>query len=607
MDKIINLQKTKFYKNDILDLKEYPIENNEYKTKRGSAIIDLSSFESIEFKELIKNFIEEYLFNIDLKYIHRKKSFYIPLTYFLEFLSINNKDILYLNDLDYENLKNKYTQFLTNKNITYVTSTSNGIVETKNLTIIYTLFEYERKYIEKDKNIWDKDSWNIDELPLSQERINETSNKRTIVFFDIKNKHNKDLLKMYLKHLIITSNDSFSTIKGKFNKINSFLDFLNDKNIENITSEDVTKYYEYLNSKNIGNFTYNSTINKVANFLDYLLSKNVIKANLINCNKELKLAPRHYKLSSVEDYIINQIFNNLDKIDEKLRDMFLISYCTGMRASEVSLLKLNCLYSNKLKSEDGELKERYFIQSYSTKLKKYNETPIPKILYDIIKDRIEYVKTFPYDEQYLFNSCKKQNKPYIASTYNEQMKKELNKIGIKYEDGSDYNFNSHDFRHTLATDMINMDIPFEVIRRILHHVSPEMTLYYAEIKSRKEIDMQKEFINNMGEKIVFEKDIELGDLAEINWLRKNINAQILPNGFCGLPTKMGQCDSGNYCLECSKFRTDETFLEVHKQQLETSLKLLENAKENGWEIQIATNQRNVDTLKKIISTIEKGK
>lgn len=606
MDNVISIEKIKFYKSDILNLKEYPDVNNEYKTRRTDVIIDLSSFSSNLFKDCIKSYIEEYLFNKKYAYINRLKSYYIPLNYFLQFLSQENSTFEKINDLNFEILENSYKTFLIKNNITYKTSSKrDGIISTKNFNIISKIFQYEKEYFDRNKNIWDKDTWYLDILPITVNRINETDSMKSINFNIIKNLNNKNLAKMYIKHLIITTNKKMTTIKGILKNIKIFVLFLCNKKIQELNSQIILEFYNFLETKKLGNMTYNRIINQNSDFLEYLVSKNIIDINFIKANKEIKKAPRNYKLSSVDDFIIKQIFNNLDKIDEKLRDMFLICYCTGMRASDVSCLTLDCLYSNELKSQDGTIKTRYFIRYYCTKLSKYNETPIPKILFDIIKDRIEYVKSFKYSEQFLFNSCKSENKPYIASTYNEQMKNALRNANIKNVDGSDYIFHSHDFRHTLATDMVNMDIPFDVIRRILHHVSPEMTLYYAEIRSRKEIDMQKEFINNMGEKIVFQNDIELGDIAEINWLRKNINAQILPNGFCGLPVKMGKCDSGNYCLECSKFRTDETFLEVHKQQLEVSKRLLENAKENGWEIQIETNKKVINTLEKIISSIEK--
>ncbi len=284
--------------------------------------------------------------------------------------------------------------------------------------------------------------------------------------------------------------------------------------------------------------------------------------------------------------------------------MFLINYCTGYRASDICEIEINCLCKNSYRRKDGTIIQKYYIQIYDEKLNKYKENPIPLVLYELINDRIKYVVSLPYKEKYLFNSENMKNQPYRADTFREKLQTAFIELGVKNEDGTPYIYKPHDFRHTYATDMVELNIPFEVIRRMMHHVSPEMTLYYAEIRARKEIETQKTFINNLGEKIIFANDIELGDAAEIEWLRKNINAQMLPNGFCGLPVKMGNCDAGNFCLDCSKFRTDETFLDVHKQQLLVTEKILQKAKEEHWEAQILTNEKLKMRLEKIIASLE---
>jgi site-specific recombinase XerD len=40
---------------------------------------------------------------------------------------------------------------------------------------------------------------------------------------------------------------------------------------------------------------------------------------------------------------------------------------------------------------------------------------------------------------------------------------------------------SHQFRHTLATRLVNNEVSLETVRRLLDHGSPEMTARYAQI------------------------------------------------------------------------------------------------------------------------------
>jgi integrase len=47
--------------------------------------------------------------------------------------------------------------------------------------------------------------------------------------------------------------------------------------------------------------------------------------------------------------------------------------------------------------------------------------------------------------------------------------------------GQHVNVTAHQFRHTLATRMINNDVPLAVIRRLLDHSSTSMTEVYARL------------------------------------------------------------------------------------------------------------------------------
>lgn len=603
--KIVDIKKYEFYKNDVLDLKLYPDNDNGFISRRDSAIIDLSSLSSQEFKVFMKTFIEDNVFDKNVKYIARLKASFLPLNIIIRFLCEKNPDIDTLLNQEEEQMKEEYIAWLHKNNITCTSSSKrDGVFYNSNVIILHRIYQSEIKYRDKNLDFWERDIWDMNELKLSKERINQTDPVKTLSFADIKNKANKTYLKLYCKHLVGATNHSLSTIKNKYLSARDFVMIYEDKNINVLNTNDISKYYKFLEEKHLDNKVYNSNVCRASEFLQHLLAKKVVKMNLIDGNWKPKFSPRHYKLSSVENDIINQIFNVLDNVDEKLRLMFLINYCTGYRVSDICEFELNCLCKNHYKNKDGKVKQRYYVQIYDEKLDKYKDNPIPLVLYELINDRIKYVESFPYKEKYLFNSENTENEPYRADTYRDKLQAVFIELGVKNEDGTPYIYKPHDFRHTYATDMVDLDIPFEVIRRMMHHVSPEMTLYYAEIRARKEIETQKTFINNLGEKIIFANDIELGDAAQIEWLRKNINAQMLPNGFCGLPVKMGNCAAGNACLDCLKFRTDETFIDVHKQQLLATEQILQKAKEEHWEAQIATNEKLKLRLENIISALE---
>ena len=130
---------------------------------------------------------------------------------------------------------------------------------------------------------------------------------------------------------------------------------------------------------------------------------------------------------------------------------------------------------------------------------------------------------------------------------------------------------THHFRHTRATSLLNAGVPLHVIQRYLGHLSPTMTMRYAQVTSET---MEREFLRYR--KITATGDelaISPQDLFDLLQLDQRAD-RILPNGWCLLPPHQ-TCDRGNACLTCSKFATDATHLEDHQHQVDLLGSLVE--------------------------------
>ena len=88
------------------------------------------------------------------------------------------------------------------------------------------------------------------------------------------------------------------------------------------------------------------------------------------------------------------------------------------------------------------------------------------------------------------------------------------------------------------------------------------------------------------------------------WLKKNIMTQSLPNGLCALPLTQQRCPHANACLTCSNFRTSKRHLEQHKCQLQETEKVINHAKEQGWDRIVEMNTTVADNLTVIIDKLE---
>ena len=96
--------------------------------------------------------------------------------------------------------------------------------------------------------------------------------------------------------------------------------------------------------------------------------------------------------------------------------------------------------------------------------------------------------------------------------------------------------------------MINNGVPQHIVQKFLGHESPEMTSRYAHIFDetlKAEFTKFKEkLVTNNGDIIELDNDNEVDDV-DLQWFKKNINAQVLPNGYCRLPVIVGSC---SYCM-----------------------------------------------------------
>lgn len=576
----------KFLKQDIFDLKDYPNENFKVKiAKRKKTIVDISNIKSNKLKVELKEYIKYIANREDLKSNSLKIDYITPIQILIKFLE--NLDVESITNTN-NNFIDDYKRFLIENNI----SAESVRGDTPNTLILRKFKEYI--IAEYDTRIgFDRDIWKLKDFNISFERINKSSFRDKFDFTDIENFKNRELTKLYFKYLIGNTDLSIATITSRMYRIKSFLAHIGNTDLNSINRKNVEMYYEEMNKKNLKDRTFNQCVIDNLNFLQYLELKGLISRNYFFF-QDTKYAPIEFKLRSVDPYVIKQIFNILDKIPSKLSIMYLTLYCVGMRVSELCQMKTDCLY----RTENG-----YFIKYYSQKMKKEVTNPIPENLYKLLLKQIEMTKSkFSNDEKYLFAS--RPNKAFLSTTFREQMKKELDKFNIRNSDGTKYNFKSHDYRHTLATNMLEQDIPLSIIQKILHHDSIEMSLAYVEVTDKRKIEKHKEFINVKGKISPIFTDIKLDDVVNVEWIKENINAQMLPNGICGLPAKLKKCPHANSCLTCKNFRTSIQYLDIHKQQLTRTEEYIKIAKLNNWIRQVETNEEVRDNLIKIISVLE---
>lgn len=302
----------------------------------------------------------------------------------------------------------------------------------------------------------------------------------------------------------------------------------------------------------------------------------------------------------IPDTVFKQLQDNLYLLVPSVRNAVIIIMNVGMRASELLTLKEDCISYD----QDGSP----WIQYYMSKMHKEHRVPTNQEVVDavIAQCPIAAETPDPMKEKYLFRNSK-------GLLQYQRIKSELRKLSnlvpITDSNGSVYYITFHQFRHTVGTRMINAGVPITSVQKYLGHESPEMTMVYAHIydNTLKE-DFEKVIKNHVFAQIntgnISDEFIKNEVNCEMEWFKHNLFKNALSNGYCLHHPKHGGCPHANVCLTCPKFTTSSTFAPVLKQQLELTEKLVEDARNRGWDRELE-HQTNISSrLKEIIFQLE---
>ena len=455
-----------------------------------------------------------------------------------------------------------------------------------------------------------EDVWHANELGL---RVNQHKNETKLIFIHIKQDWLKEAAKKYIKYHATTK--QLATLQKFLTGINLFSKFISERQ-PNLTWETIKRitildYLTYLNSRKLKWDTKKNRITSLKQLFETgkINSWFNIPSYLIRSEdypKKQKRVPRY-----IPEEVMAQLNQHLDSLPKPVMRMILVIQETGLRAGELLQLSIGCLKQ--------DTKGDWFIQYMNWKMNKEDIKPISQELAKVIQEQQQYIKHNLPKYSYLFCGREASNigntftpKPKVMrlASFTGFLKRLAEEHNICDSLGNIWNFQSHQFRHTVGTRMINNGVPQHIIQRYLGHESPEMTSVYAHIHDqtlKQEIAKYYDTrVVNIAGEVVESITPELDNDLDLHLLKKNVLPQALPNGTCRLPIVLGECPHANACLTCGHFGTTIEFLEQHKTQLKETKKIIKNAEEKGWVRQAEMNKRVENNLEKIINTLESG-
>jgi integrase/recombinase XerD len=294
--------------------------------------------------------------------------------------------------------------------------------------------------------------------------------------------------------------------------------------------------------------------------------------------------------------VLDQLNEHLDDLKAPWRRKVLILQECGMRISELLQLSTDCL------TQDA--RGVHYLRYMQGKVKRENTIPISLEITRIIQEQQAEGRNRNKPSPWLFPN--ERGGVIKQATFAHRINRLAYDHDIRDASGKLFRFQAHQFRHTVGTRMINLGVPHHIIQRYLGHKGPEMTSRYAHIHDVTMQDKLSEYLKGTLIDVTGKAIPEDGmnDSADLQWFTRSVLAQALTNGYCAIPIVAGPCPHPNACLNCAHFRTDATFLEVHRAELHETERVIAKADANGWVRQSEMNERKRTSLINIVTTLE---
>lgn len=313
---------------------------------------------------------------------------------------------------------------------------------------------------------WQANVWYLERIHIARERINESNPAGCLIFEDVKNRENRELLKRYMKYLIAVSDLSVSNIRDKSMYLRNYLKFLDGEKLTvgAVVREIFEVYINQILEKELEPKSFNTELLAVTQFYNFLLVRGEVSRMPYRPNDYIQKSFEIHHDRSVEADVSEEIISKLRYFPEHLRLMYLHLWGIGLRASEVCTLKGDAY------EWDGR---DAWIKVWQTKMRKYKRVPIPEMLYRLMK---VYIKKYDIGaDDYLFPNSK--GGAFRYGTLRSQMLRYCEENQIH---GGEYIFRSHDYRHSVATEFYDNGVPLSSVRDYHGHTYDEMTLQYVD-------------------------------------------------------------------------------------------------------------------------------
>ena len=281
-------------------------------------------------------------------------------------------------------------------------------------------------------------------------------------------------IKNYINYILIERKLSINTKEAYEKDLLEFSSYINNKEINNITTNDIRNYINHLSDIKDSDKTISRKIVSIRTFFNYLMKLERISTNpceKIESPKIVKTLPKTLNEDEINTLLS---FAPNTALEWRNKAMLELLYATGLRVSELVNLCIN----------DVNLTDCY-IRVFG-KGKKERIIPLTDIAVSILDIyintyRVSLLKGYLTDKVFIGSY----GKGITRQGFFKVLKRVANKQGVTKD------FSPHTLRHSFATHLLEHGADLRTIEELLGHENIKTTQIYTHVsnmKKRKDYD-----------------------------------------------------------------------------------------------------------------------
>ena len=277
-----------------------------------------------------------------------------------------------------------------------------------------------------------------------------------------------ELIEEYLRYLLIDKGYSTNTIESYRLDLQKFLEFNKNKDIDNISNDDLKKYVKHLKEIDLNEKSISRNISCLKSFYKFLIIGKYVNNNPSDSLFMPKIKKSLPKILT-EDEVLKLLDITLnDNFSYRNKAMIELMYATGLRVSELINLKL----------QDIDLNQN--IVRIVGKGNKERVIPIGEYA-------SEYLEKYVYN--YRGSMIKQNNTEYLfLNNHGKKMTRQgFFKIikNIAKEKGITKDLSPHTIRHSFASHLLKYGADLRTIQELLGHSDISTTQIYTHITNEE--------------------------------------------------------------------------------------------------------------------------